>query len=77
MCLQFGFFIFWQKDLGAKAAHKMMVKLTPGVMLQIVASLTYNSRNINYDCNKFIAQAKGVSVIKLFMPHNLQFFEVS
>jgi hypothetical protein len=30
MCLQFGFVIFWQKDLGAKAAHKMLVKLTPG-----------------------------------------------
>jgi hypothetical protein len=23
MCLQFGFAIFWQKDFGAKAAHKM------------------------------------------------------
>jgi hypothetical protein len=30
MCLQFGFLIFWQKDIGAKAAHKMMVKLTQG-----------------------------------------------
>ena len=30
MCLQFGFVIFWQKDFGAKAAHKMLVKLTPG-----------------------------------------------
>ncbi len=30
MCLQFGFLIFWQKDFGAKAAHKM-VKLTPGL----------------------------------------------
>jgi hypothetical protein len=30
MCLQFGFLIFWQKDFGAKAAHKMLVKLTPG-----------------------------------------------
>ena len=28
MCLQFGFVIFWQKDFGAKAAHKMLVKLT-------------------------------------------------
>jgi hypothetical protein len=27
---QFGFVIFWQKDFGAKAAHKMLVKLTPG-----------------------------------------------
>jgi hypothetical protein len=30
MCLQFGFVIFWQKDLGAKAVIKMLVKLTPG-----------------------------------------------
>jgi hypothetical protein len=28
MCLKFGFVIFWQKDFGAKAAHKMLVKLT-------------------------------------------------
>jgi hypothetical protein len=28
MCLQFGFVIFWQKDFGAKAAHKMLVKST-------------------------------------------------
>ncbi len=30
MCLQVGFVIFWRKDLGAKAANKMLVKLTPG-----------------------------------------------
>jgi hypothetical protein len=30
MCFQFGFEIFWQKDFGAKAAHKLLVKLTPG-----------------------------------------------
>ena len=29
MCLQFGFENFWQKDFGAKAAQKMLVKLTP------------------------------------------------
>jgi hypothetical protein len=29
-CLQFGFVIFWHKDFGAKAAHKMLVKLSPG-----------------------------------------------
>jgi hypothetical protein len=29
MCLQFGLVIFWQKDFGAKAAHKMLGKLTP------------------------------------------------
>ncbi len=28
MCLQFGFVIFWQKDFGTKAAHKMLTKLT-------------------------------------------------
>jgi hypothetical protein len=31
MRLQFGFVIFWQKDFGAKAAHEMLVKLTPGI----------------------------------------------
>ncbi len=31
MCLQFGFLIFWRKDFGAKAAHKMLVKLASGV----------------------------------------------
>jgi hypothetical protein len=30
MCFQIGFVIFWQKDFGTKAAHKMLVKLTPG-----------------------------------------------
>jgi hypothetical protein len=30
MCSQFGFVIFWQKDFGAKATHKMLVKLTQG-----------------------------------------------
>jgi hypothetical protein len=30
MCLQFGFVIFWQKDFGTKAAHKMLVKLKSG-----------------------------------------------
>ncbi len=28
--LQFGFVIFWRKDFGAKAAHKMLAKLTSG-----------------------------------------------
>jgi hypothetical protein len=30
LCLQFGFVIFWQKDFGTKAPHKMLVKLPPG-----------------------------------------------
>jgi hypothetical protein len=38
MCLQFGFVIFWGTDFGAKAAHKMFLKLTP-VLLMPVATL--------------------------------------
>jgi hypothetical protein len=30
MRLQLGFVIFWQNDFGTKAAHKMLVKMTPG-----------------------------------------------
>jgi hypothetical protein len=30
MCLKLGFVFFWQNDFGTKAAHKMLVKLTPG-----------------------------------------------
>ncbi len=30
ICLQFEFVFFWRKDFGAKAALKMLVKLTPG-----------------------------------------------
>jgi hypothetical protein len=33
MRLKFGFVIFWQKDFGAKAAHKMLVKFTPSLIL--------------------------------------------
>jgi len=29
--LQFGFVILWQKNVGAKSAHKMKVKLIQGV----------------------------------------------
>jgi len=30
MCLQFGFVILGQKEIGSKVAHKMLVKLTTG-----------------------------------------------
>jgi hypothetical protein len=39
MCLQFGFVIFWRKDFGAKAAHEMMVNLTPTLKTQGTAEL--------------------------------------
>ncbi len=29
--LQFGFIIFWQKNIGTKVAHKMLMKSTGGV----------------------------------------------
>jgi hypothetical protein len=45
MCLHFGFVIFWQKNFGAKAAHKMLVKLTPelhskGGLLSLAPNIT-------------------------------------
>jgi hypothetical protein len=48
--LQFGFVIFWQKDFGAKAAHKMLVKLTPGqndFTLTIYDMCNYSSTKID------------------------------
>jgi hypothetical protein len=39
MCLQFWFVIFWQKDLGAKAAHKLLVILTPGRLRSYLQTL--------------------------------------
>ncbi len=36
ICLQFGSVNFWQKDFDAKAANKLLVKLTPeGVFLVV------------------------------------------
>jgi hypothetical protein len=31
LLLQFDFVTFWQKNIGAKASHKMLMKLTKGV----------------------------------------------
>ncbi len=41
MCLQFGFVIFWQKDFGTKAAHKMLVKF--GMLSVIMLSVIMQS----------------------------------
>jgi hypothetical protein len=41
MCLQFGFVIFGRKDFGAKAAHKMLVKWTPGRLYDIYGRKMY------------------------------------
>jgi hypothetical protein len=49
MCLQFGFVIFWQKDFGAKAAHKMLVKLTLGgsIVTRYVSQLLFSEKSQN------------------------------
>ncbi len=42
MCLKFVFVIFWQKDFGAKAALKMLVKLTLGAnLIKLSTTLIY------------------------------------
>jgi hypothetical protein len=58
MCLQFGFVIFWRKDFGAKAVHKMLVKLTPDVLTKVtlgkyVAGLIRNNICANFAQNIF------------------------
>jgi hypothetical protein len=49
MCFQFGFVILWQKDFGAKAAHKMWVKLTPGSSMgfRYVLQLLFSEKSQN------------------------------
>ncbi len=42
MCLQFGFVIFWRKDFGAKAAHKMLLKLTPEAVYLVMCDPSMN-----------------------------------
>ena len=61
-CLQFGFVIFWRKDFGAKAAHKMLVKLTPEQNFQKHAVnactnkivLKHRFRKSKIDCLRFV-----------------------
>jgi hypothetical protein len=45
MCSQFGFLIFWRKDFGAKAAHTMLVKWTPGLPLRMTSFIVYIRNN--------------------------------
>jgi len=43
----FGFEIFWRQNIGAKAAHKMLMKLTSGLFVGIrVSSLTISKPEI-------------------------------
>ncbi len=58
---QFWFVNFWQKDFGTKAAHKMLVKLTPSGSIgpRHVLKLLFSKNNImiiNCDHNMFKVQ---------------------
>jgi hypothetical protein len=66
-CLQFGFVIFWQKDLGAKAAHKMLVKLTPGRLLQsnFILNCLCSKCYINFMRRNHLKSATSPSKMKL------------
>ncbi len=50
MCLQCGFKIFWWKDFGAIATHKMLVKLTPGVSIRILLASAKANRRESKSC---------------------------
>ncbi len=58
MCSQFGFVFFWRKDFGAKAAHKMLVKLTPGGSL----ALRYDLQLLVSENHKSIYNTKTTKV---------------
>jgi len=35
LCLHFGYDIFWQQNIGAKAARKILMKLTTGFTISV------------------------------------------
>jgi hypothetical protein len=39
ICWQFGFVIFWWKEIGAKTAHKMLMKLASGADAMNISGL--------------------------------------
>jgi len=50
--LQFGFVIFWQKNIGAKAARKMLVKFTAVVQQNANGDNAENMRESKKSRNK-------------------------
>ncbi len=54
MCLQFGFVIFGRKDFGAKAAHKMLVKLTLGCNFRNIICTQFTTVDIYRQKNDII-----------------------
>ncbi len=64
MCLQFGFLIFWRKDFGTKAAHKMLVKLTLGGMKSIGEHSSLLRYGDNYAYIEQVASNKSSLLLK-------------
>jgi hypothetical protein len=52
MCLTFGFVISCRKDFGAKAAHTMLVKLTP----EEPSGLYYKNITIVNDTSRVVSE---------------------
>jgi len=55
LSLQHGFVTFWQKDIGAKAVHKILMKLTTGVnftniLWAIFSMIYFCQKNTNPNC---------------------------
>jgi hypothetical protein len=72
MYLQFGFLIFMQKDFGAKAAHKMLVKFSPGVnftntLWAAFASKSFFQKITNPNCKHTKAAQKTFAARKIFL----------
>ncbi len=74
MCLQFWFVIFWQKDFGAKAAHKILVKLIPDCKI-IRCVCSYNSGRRIYDqfydflkCQIIAGRVPGFELLGVWSP---------
>jgi hypothetical protein len=44
--IQFGFVIFWQKNIGAKAACKMLLKLTADVNFTNILQAAFLSKSV-------------------------------
>ena len=55
LCLQFVFVIFWQKEIGAKAARKMLVRLTIGCSSTSFRGETFPKKEFVYSAIVLLA----------------------
>ncbi len=61
--------LYYKYGVAVALALARVVNYALRVMLQIVASLTDDSRAVIYDRNMFIVQATGSNIIKTFYVH--------